>query len=133
MVLFKIAGLTCSMENQVPPFFVPCLQGRARGKSRRLCLFLPCPTFLYETDICAKPLSLHSLDRLCASCTLFICNICRDRHSKQSICTIFRDRYIFFYILELCYQGPYLEPEPGWRNRYDMTWNQLGIKICMIS
>ena len=102
--------------------FLAC-RGEQEGKADAfVCSFLAQPSCMRQ--ICAKPISLHSWDRLCASCTLFICNICRDRHSKQSICTIFRDRYIFFYILELCYQGPYCWSQ-NQAGGTDMTWHGI--------
>lgn len=124
MVLFKSAGLTCSRENQVPPFFGSLPAGESK-KEKQAPLFVPSLPNLPVWDRYVPSQYLCTLETDCVHLALFLFVIfCRDRHSKQSICTIFRDRYIFFYILELCYQGPYC-----WSQNQvggtDMTWHGI--------
>ena len=123
MVLFKNAGLTCQRENQVPHFFIPCLQGRTKKV-----------LFLADRQICLPSQYLCTLETDCVQLALLLFVIFAGTDIVNNPFSQFSETGLFFLHFRIMdHRTILLQLEPDGRNRYDMTWDQHGIKLCMIS
>ena len=71
MVLFKSAGLTCSRENQVPPFFCSLPAGESK-KEKQTPLFVPSLPNLPVCDRYVPSQYLCTVETDCVHLTLFL-------------------------------------------------------------